>query len=101
MARLAAIRRDDVVDEREDLLDEVLRSPDVARSPQELPRRGHTPEAHVLSRRGRRRTSSGVPTVLVRDALFGILVGVVLIGGITLGLKLPELVEQLLQWFTS
>ena len=100
MARSGLIRREDVLDEPEGFLEEIVAAPDVDSFRNEVPRHRHVSEAHVLSRRGRRRTSPAVSTVLVRDALFGILVGAVLIGGITLGLKMPELVERLLQWLT-
>jgi hypothetical protein len=100
MARSAVIRKEDVLDETADFLEEIVAAPDEDSSRHGVPRRRHVSEAHVLSRRGRRGPSPAMPGVLVRDALFGILVGVVLIGGITLGLKMPELVERLLQWLT-
>jgi hypothetical protein len=91
MSRLGAIHN-------EDFLEEFDTSPEVELTRQE-PRRSRSPaDAHALSRRGRRRTSTAFPTLLIRDALFGVVVGAVLLAGLALGLKTPGLVEQLLQW---
>ena len=82
----------------EDFLEEFDTSPEVELTRQ-VPRRSRYPaDAHALSRRGRRRTSTAFPTFLIRDALFGVVVGAVLLAGLALGLKTPGLVEQLLQW---
>ena len=81
-----------------DFLEEFDASPEVELTRQ-APRRSRYPaDAHALSRHGRRRTSTAFPTFLIRDALFGVVVGAVLLAGVALGLKTPGLVEQLLQW---
>jgi hypothetical protein len=66
----------------------------------EIPRRRPVRDTHALERRRRRKASATVASGLVRDALFGVIVGAVLLTGLLLGLKIPSLVERLLHWLT-